>query len=135
VQPPLERIDTHDLRLAGVHAVCPDVKQRRWKPLGPAPGVDGNTLAVRLCSRALRNALIPTINIVALQTGLLLSGNMIIETVFRYPGLGKLAVDAIGAADYPLVQAVVLIYAGSYVLLNLGAGILHAVLDPTVRPI
>jgi len=83
---------------------------------------------------ALRNALIPTVNIVALQTGLLLSGNMIIETVFQYPGLGKLAVDAIGAADYPLVQAVVLVYAVSYVLLNLGADILQVVLDPTVRP-
>jgi len=82
---------------------------------------------------ALRNALIPTVNIVALQTGLLLSGNMIIETVFQYPGLGKLAVDAIGAADYPLVQAVVLIYAISYVLLNLGADIIHAALDPRVR--
>jgi len=82
---------------------------------------------------ALRNALIPTVNIVALQTGLLLSGNMIIETVFQYPGLGKLAVDAIAAADYPLVQAVVLIYAVSYVLLNLGADALHAVLDPRVR--
>ncbi len=82
---------------------------------------------------ALRNALIPTVNIVALQTGLLLSGNMIIETVFQYPGLGKLAVDAIAAADYPLVQAVVLIYATCYVLLNLGADVLHVVLDPTVR--
>ena len=82
---------------------------------------------------ALRNALIPTVNIVALQTGLLLSGNMIIETVFQYPGLGKLAVDAISAADYPLVQAVVLIYAVSYVLLNLGADALHAALDPRVR--
>jgi peptide/nickel transport system permease protein len=82
---------------------------------------------------ALRNALIPTVNIVALQTGLLLSGNMIIETVFQYPGLGKLAVDAIAAADYPLVQAVVLIYATSYVLLNLGADVLHAALDPRVR--
>ena len=82
---------------------------------------------------ALRNALIPTVNIVALQTGLLLSGNMIIETVFQYPGLGKLAVDAIAAADYPLVQAVVLSYAFSYVLLNLGADILHAVLDPAAR--
>jgi len=82
---------------------------------------------------ALTNALIPTVNIVALQTGLLLSGNMIIETVFQYPGLGKLAVDAIGAADYPLVQAVVLIYAVSYVFLNLGADVLHAALDPTVR--
>jgi peptide/nickel transport system permease protein len=82
---------------------------------------------------ALRNALIPTVNIVALQTGLLLSGNMIIETVFQYPGLGKLAVDAIAAADYPLVQAVVLIYAVSYVLLNLAADVLHAALDPRVR--
>ncbi|UCH35374.1 MAG: ABC transporter permease [Armatimonadota bacterium] len=82
---------------------------------------------------ALRNALIPTVNIVALQTGLLLSGNMIIETVFQYPGLGKLAVDAIAAADYPLVQAVVLIYAVSYVVLNLGADVLHALLDPRVR--
>jgi peptide/nickel transport system permease protein len=82
---------------------------------------------------ALRNALIPTVNIVALQTGLLLSGNMIIETVFQYPGLGKLAVDAIAAADYPLVQAVVLIYAVSYVLLNLGADAVQAMLDPRVR--
>jgi peptide/nickel transport system permease protein len=82
---------------------------------------------------ALRNALIPTINIVALPTGLLLSGNMIIETVFQYPGLGKLAADAIGAADYPLVQAIVLIYAVSYVLLNLGADVLHGALDPRVR--
>jgi peptide/nickel transport system permease protein len=82
---------------------------------------------------ALRNALIPTVNIVALQTGLLLSGNMVIETVFQYPGLGKLAVDAIAAADYPLVQAVVLIYAVSYVLLNLGADAVSAVLDPRAR--
>jgi len=82
---------------------------------------------------ALRNALIPTVNIVALQTGLLLSGNMIIETVFQYPGLGKLAVDAIASADYPLVQSVVLIYALTYVLLNLGADLLQAILDPRVR--
>jgi len=82
---------------------------------------------------ALRNALGPTINVVALQTGLLLSGNMIIETVFQYPGLGKLAVDGIGAADYPLVQAVVLIYAVSYVALNLAADILQTALDPRLR--
>jgi peptide/nickel transport system permease protein len=82
---------------------------------------------------ALRNALIPTVNIVALQTGLLLSGNMIIETVFQYPGLGKLAVDSIAAADYPLVQAVVLIYAVSYVMLNLAADAVSAVLDPRAR--
>lgn len=83
---------------------------------------------------ALRNALIPTVNIVALQTGLLLSGNMIIETVFQYPGLGKLAVDAIASADYPLVQAVVLIYAVSYVALNLAADVAQVALDPRVRP-
>jgi len=82
---------------------------------------------------ALKNALIPTVNIVAIQTGLLLSGNMIVETVFQYPGIGKLAVDAIAAADYPLVQAVVLVYAVSYVLLNLGADALQALLDPRIR--
>jgi peptide/nickel transport system permease protein len=95
-----------------------------------AKGLPERTVVTK---HALRNALIPTVNIVALQTGLLLSGNMIIETVFQYPGLGKLAVDAIGAADYPLVQAVVLIYAVSYVLLNLGADMAHAGLDPRVR--
>lgn len=82
---------------------------------------------------ALKNALIPTINIVAIQTGMLLSGNMVIETVFQYPGIGKLAVDAISSADYPLVQAVVLLYATSYVLLNLGADVLQGLLDPRVR--
>ena len=82
---------------------------------------------------ALKTALIPTVNIVAIQTGLLLSGNMIIETVFQYPGLGKLAVDAISAADYPLVQAIVLIYARSYVLLNLGADVVQTWLDPRIR--
>jgi len=84
---------------------------------------------------AFRNALIPTVNIVALQAGLLLSGNMIIETVFQYPGIGKLAVDGIAAADYPLVQAVVLLYAVTYVLLNLGADLLHARLDPRIRKV
>jgi len=84
---------------------------------------------------AFKNALIPTVNIVALQAGLLLSGNMIIETVFQYPGIGKLAVDGIAAADYPLVQAVVLLYALSYVLLNLGADLLHARLDPRIRKV
>lgn len=84
---------------------------------------------------AFKNALIPTVNIVALQAGLLLSGNMIIETVFQYPGIGKLAVDGIAAADYPLVQAVVLLYAVTYVLLNLGADLLHARLDPRIRKV
>ena len=84
---------------------------------------------------AFKNALIPTVNIVALQAGLLLSGNMIIETVFQYPGIGKLAVDGIAAADYPLVQAVVLLYAVTYVLLNLGADLMHALLDPRIRKV
>ncbi len=86
-----------------------------------------------ICKHALGNALIPAVNVVALQAGLLLSGNMVIEVVFQYPGIGKLAVDAISSADYPLVQAIVLIYALSYVLLNLGADVLHMVLDPRIR--
>jgi ABC-type dipeptide/oligopeptide/nickel transport system permease component len=106
------------------------VLQQDYVQFARAKGLPETTVVGK---HALRNALIPTVNIVALQTGLLLSGNMIIETVFQYPGLGKLAVDAIGAADYPLVQAIVLLYAVTYVILNLVADVLHAALDPTVR--
>jgi peptide/nickel transport system permease protein len=89
--------------------------------------------SVVLLKHALRNALIPTITVVALQTGVLLSGNMIIETVFSWPGVGRLAVLAIEARDYPLVQGVVLLYATSYVLLNLVADLLYGWANPKLE--
>jgi peptide/nickel transport system permease protein len=82
---------------------------------------------------ALKNALIPTVTVAAIETGSLLGGNMIVETVFGWPGLGRLVVEAIFSRNYPLVQAAVLIYATTYVLLNFLADMLYTVLNPKVR--
>ena len=82
---------------------------------------------------ALKNALIPTISILGLQIGVLLSGNMIVETVFSWPGLGSLAVEGIYNRDYPLVQGIVLIYAVTYVFVNLLVDILYTKINPRVE--
>lgn len=82
---------------------------------------------------ALKNALIPTVSVAAIETGSLLGGNMIVETVFGWPGLGRLVVESIFLRNYPLVQAAVLLYAVTYVLLNFLADILYTVLNPRVK--
>lgn len=82
---------------------------------------------------ALKNALIPTVSVAAIETGSLLGGNMIVETVFGWPGLGRLVVESIFVRNYPLVQAAVLFYAVTYVLLNFLADILYTVLNPRVK--
>ena len=82
---------------------------------------------------ALKNALIPVITVVGLQFGTLLSGAVIIETVFARPGIGRLAVDAILGKDYPVVQGTVLVAATSYVIANLTVDLLYAFVDPRVR--
>jgi len=78
----------------------------------------------------LRNALIPTVTVVGLQVGTLLGGNMIVETIFGWPGLGRVVVDAIFARDYPVVQAAVMIYAMTFVLMNLTTDIIYTYLNP-----
>jgi len=82
---------------------------------------------------ALKNALIPAVSVAALETGTLLGGNMVVETVFGWPGLGRLVVESIFARNYPLVQAAVLLYAVTYVALNFMADLLYTVLNPRVR--
>ncbi len=82
---------------------------------------------------ALKNALTPTVTVAAIETGTLLGGNMIVETVFGWPGLGRLVVEGIFTRNYPVVQAAVLLYALTYVLLNLLADVLQTVLNPRVR--
>lgn len=82
---------------------------------------------------ALKNALIPTVTVAALETGSLLGGNMIVETVFGWPGVGRLVVEAIFSRNYPLVQAAVLLYAVTYVLMNFLADMLYTKLNPRVR--
>lgn len=86
-----------------------------------------------LFRHALKNALIPTVSVAAIETGSLLGGNMIVETVFGWPGLGRLVVESIFLRNYPLVQAAVLFYAVTYVLLNFLADLLYTVLNPRVK--
>jgi len=80
----------------------------------------------------LRNALLPVVTAIALNLGALLGGNMVVETVFAWPGLGQLVVEAVRNRDYPLVQGGVLFYAGVFVLLNLAADLSYAFLNPRI---
>jgi peptide/nickel transport system permease protein len=81
---------------------------------------------------ALRNALIPTVTVVGLQVGVLLGGNMIVETVFGWPGLGRMTVDAIFKRDFPLVQGAVMVYAFTFVMANLIVDVLYTYLNPKI---
>ena len=81
---------------------------------------------------ALRNALIPTVTVVGLQVGILLGGNMIIETVFGWPGLGRMVVSAIFNRDFPLIQGSVMVYAFTFVMANLIVDILYTYLNPRI---
>ncbi len=82
---------------------------------------------------ALRNALIPVITVIGLQCGALLSGALITETIFAWPGLGRWTITAIQKRDYPLVQGCVLVISLSYVLVNLLTDLTYAWVDPRIR--
>ncbi|HZP43253.1 MAG TPA: ABC transporter permease [Candidatus Binatia bacterium] len=82
---------------------------------------------------ALRNALLPVTTVVGLQAGALLAGTIVTETIFAWPGLGRLVVQAIDARDYPLVQGCVLAIAFTYVAVNALVDALHRVIDPRFR--
>jgi ABC-type dipeptide/oligopeptide/nickel transport system permease component len=86
------------------------------------------------CSEnALKNALIPVVTIVFLRFGALLGGAVLTETVFAWPGIGWLMIDAIWARDYPVVQGCILMVAVSFVLVNLFTDLLYAFIDPRIR--
>ena len=87
----------------------------------------------RVVAHALRNALLPTVGIVALNVGFLLGGIVIVETIFSYPGLGRLLVDSVNHRDVPMLQMATLLVASAYGLANLGADIVYAYLDPRIR--
>jgi len=82
---------------------------------------------------ALRNALIPVITVVGLQLGTLLSGAVLTESVFAWPGVGRLLVDAVLARDYPVIQGAVLLISTTFVALNVLVDMVYAVLDPRIR--
>ncbi len=82
---------------------------------------------------ALRNALIPIVTIIGLRFGALLSGAVLTETVFNWPGIGRLMVDSILARDYPVVQGAVIVVAGAFVFINLGVDLLYGIANPRIR--
>jgi peptide/nickel transport system permease protein len=88
---------------------------------------------VVIFKHALRNALIPVVTVVGLEFGTLLSGAVITETIFAWPGLGQLLVGSILARDYPVVQGAVMLVAITFVLINLLVDLLYATIDPRVR--
>jgi ABC-type dipeptide/oligopeptide/nickel transport system permease component len=81
---------------------------------------------------ALKNAAIPLVTIVGLEFGILLGGAVITETIFAWPGVGRLAVDAIFSRDYPLVQAIVAMLATIFVVINLAMDLIYTYLDPRI---
>jgi len=93
----------------------------------------GLSTRVVLYRHAFRNALIPITTILGLQFGTLLAGTIVTETIFSWPGIGRLTVQAISARDYPLLQGCILVIAVSYVAVNLLTDLLYAVIDPRVR--
>ena len=81
---------------------------------------------------ALKNALIPVVTIVGIQVGSLLEGALVTETIFSWPGVGKLAIDSIFGRDYPIIQGIVLVIAFSYMLANLAVDMAYAWLNPRI---
>jgi peptide/nickel transport system permease protein len=89
---------------------------------------------LKVCLKhALRNALLPVITILGLQLGSLLTGSIITETIFAWPGIGRLTITAINTRDYPLVQGCILVIAISYVFINLLTDLAYAFIDPRIR--
>jgi peptide/nickel transport system permease protein len=95
-----------------------------------AKGLRQSVVVVR---HAFKNALVPVITVIGLQFGALLTGAIITETIFSWPGLGRLIIQAIRLRDYPLIQGGILVIALTYVLLNLLTDLLYAWLDPRIR--
>jgi len=93
----------------------------------------GLTERVVTMRHALRNALIPTLTIAGLQLGYLLGGSLVVETVFAWPGLGRLMIDSIQLRDYTMIQAVVIVFAVLALAVNLLVDLLYALLDPRVQ--
>ncbi|MCF8039565.1 MAG: ABC transporter permease [Desulfohalobiaceae bacterium] len=93
----------------------------------------GLTETMITVKHALKNAMIPIVTVIGLQFGMLLGGAVLTETVFAWPGLGRLIVDSILARDYAVTQGAILIFGLLYVMVNLIVDLLYALLDPRIR--
>lgn len=107
-----------------------EVLQQEYVIVARAKGLAEGRVVGR---HALKNALIPVVTVIGLQTGRLFGGAVVVETIFALPGLGRLAADSIFFRDFPMLQGVVLILALAVVLANLLTDLLYAFLDPRIR--
>ena len=95
-----------------------------------AKGLDERRVVFK---HGLRNALIPVVTMMGLQFGFLLGGSIVVEKVFNWPGLGRLLVDAVDMRDYPVIQALVLLFSLEFILINLVVDVLYGVINPVIR--
>ncbi|MEP7063994.1 MAG: glutathione ABC transporter permease GsiC [Betaproteobacteria bacterium] len=93
-------------------------------------GLDERQVIVR---HGLRNALIPVVTMMGLQFGFLLGGSIVVEKVFNWPGLGRLLVDAVDMRDYPVIQALVLLFSLEFIVINLVVDVMYGFINPTIR--
>jgi ABC-type dipeptide/oligopeptide/nickel transport system permease component len=93
----------------------------------------GVSRVAAVTAHALRNCMVPLLTIVALQFGAVLTGAVITETIFAWPGIGRLLIQSIGFRDYPMVQGCILLIAVTYVTVNLITDLMYGVLDPRIR--
>ena len=107
-----------------------DVLREQFIVAGRAKGLSERAVIYK---HALRNAMIPTVTIIGISFAVLISGAIVIETVFNIPGLGRLIISAVLRRDYPVIQGVVLCIAGVYMLINLAVDLSYLVFDPRVR--
>lgn len=93
----------------------------------------GLTERLVVLRHALRNALVPVVTLVGLQIGFLLGGAVVTETVFSWPGVGRLAVGAILSSDFPMAQGTIIVLSMGFIVINLAVDVLYAALDPRIR--
>lgn len=107
-----------------------DVLSEDYIRTAKAKGVANSSM---LLKHALKNAGVPIVTVIGIGVALLISGVVITETVFNIPGVGRLVVDAISRRDYPIIQGVILIFSGVYVLVNLAVDLTYTLIDPRIR--
>ncbi len=107
-----------------------EVMQEDYVRTARAKGLGESIVVAKHC---LRNALIPVVTMMGLQFGFLLGGSIVVETVFNWPGLGRLLVDSVSMRDYPVIQAEVLLFSMEFILINLVVDVLYAIINPVIR--
>jgi glutathione transport system permease protein len=107
-----------------------DILQEDYIRTARAKGLPEDAVVAK---HGLRNALIPVVTMMGLQFGFLLGGSIVVEVVFNWPGLGRLLVDAVGMRDYPVIQALVLLFSLEFILINLVVDVLYGLINPTIR--